>query len=436
MTQIEFAKKNKTTPEMARVASDESVDIGFIRKGLANGTIVIPRNIKRNIAKVCGIGQGLKTKINANIGTSKDSSNITLELEKMDESVKLGADAIMDLSTGSRIGETRRKILQKAKVPVGTVPIYEIVINGLSKYGSIAKIKVDDMFDVLESQALEGVDFFTIHAGVTKRALDILKENPRLLDIVSRGGAFMAEWIISNKRENPFYENFDRVIDLARRYDITLSLGDGLRPGSVADATDKPQIAELIVLGELQKRALKNGVQVMIEGPGHVPINQIEANVILEKSLCNGAPFYVLGPLVTDIAPGYDHITSAIGGAIAGSAGADFLCYVTPSEHLRLPTIEDVREGVIASKIAAHAADIAKGVKGAIKKDMDISRARAARDWEKQFNLAIDSIKPRSYRKMSKPGLKDVCTMCGEYCSIKTAEKCLRSKENAVVGRT
>lgn len=429
MTQIEFAKKNKTTPEMTRVADDESVDIGFIRKGLVDGTIVIPKNARRNIIKVCGIGQGLRTKINANIGTSKDSSNITLELEKMDESVKLGADAVMDLSTGPRIGETRRKILQRVKVPLGTVPIYEIVINGLNKYGSIAKIKTEDMFSVLESQALEGVDFFTIHAGVTKGALDILKENPRLLDIVSRGGAFMAEWIISNKKENPFYEHFDRVIDIAKRYDITLSLGDGLRPGSIADATDKAQIAELVVLGELQKRALKKGVQVMIEGPGHVPINQIETNVLLEKSLCNGAPFYVLGPLVTDIAPGYDHITAAIGGAIAGSAGADFLCYVTPSEHLRLPTIEDVREGVIASKIAAHAADIAKGVKGAIKKDIEISRARAARDWERQFNLAIDSIKPRSYRNTSKPALKDVCTMCGEFCSIKTAEKCLRGKE-------
>ncbi len=426
MTQLEFAKKGKITPEMRCVALDEGVDTEFIRKGLANGTIVIPKNINRRISKVCGIGAGLRTKINANIGTSKDSSDISHELKKMEESIRLGADAVMDLSTGPNIDGTRRKILSKSKVPVGTVPIYEIVIEGLKRYGSIAKIKVDEMFEILEKQAAEGVDFFTIHAGVTKKALDILKKSGRLLNIVSRGGAFLAEWMITNNKENPFYDNFDHVIDIAKRYDITLSLGDGLRPGSVADATDKPQIAELIVLGELQKRAFEKGVQVIIEGPGHVPINQIEANVVLEKSLCNGAPFYVLGPLVTDIAPGYDHITSAIGGAIAASAGADFLCYVTPSEHLRLPTIEDVRDGVIASKIAAHAADIAKGVKGAIDRDINISRARAARDWQKQFGLAIDNVKAKKYRAMSKPKLKDVCTMCGEYCSIKTAEKCLR----------
>ncbi len=426
MTQLEFAKKGKTTAEMIQVSRDEGLTIDFIRKGLAEGIIVIPKNKKHNIARPCGIGKGLRTKINANIGTSKDSSNIANELKKLEESVRLGADTIMDLSTGPRIEETRRQILARSKVPVGTVPIYEIVIKGLKKHGSIAGIMTDEMFAVIEQQAKEGVDFFTIHAGVTRKALSVLKENARLLDIVSRGGAFLAEWIISNNRENPFYEHFDRVIDIAKHYDVTLSLGDGLRPGSVADATDKPQITELIILGELQKKALKNGVQVMIEGPGHVPINQIEANVLLEKSLCNGAPFYVLGPLVTDIAPGYDHITSAIGGAVAASAGADFLCYVTPSEHLRLPTLEDVREGVVASKIAAHAADIAKNIKGAIDKDIAISRARARRDWKKQFQLAIDKKKPAEYRKESLPNLKDVCTMCGEYCSIKTAEKCLR----------
>jgi phosphomethylpyrimidine synthase len=347
------------------------------------------------------------------------------ELKKMEECERLGADTIMDLSTGARLEETRRRILAASNIPVGTVPIYEIVIKGLKKRGSIASITAEDMFSVLESQAKEGVDFFTIHAGVTKRALSLLKENPRILDIVSRGGAFLAEWIMTNKRENPFYENFDRVIDIARRYDVTLSLGDGLRPGSVLDATDKPQIAELVVLGELQKRALKKGVQVMIEGPGHIPLNQIEANVLMEKSVCSGAPFYVLGPIVTDIAPGYDHITAAIGGAIAASAGADFLCYVTPSEHVRLPTLEDVREGVVASKIAAHAADIAKNIPGAIDRDSLMSKARAGRDWRKQFELAIDSVKPAQYRKESEPSKEDVCTMCGDYCSIKTAEKCL-----------
>ena len=425
MTQLEIAKKGKISTQMRLIAEDEGVSAEFIRKGVAKGTIVIPKNIKRLVSKVCGIGKGLRTKINANIGTSKDSSDIAHEIKKMEESIALGADTIMDLSTGPNIEATRLEILARSSVPVGTVPIYEIVINGLKDHGSIVDITVEEMFRVLEKQAEEGVDFFTIHAGVTKKAIAILKRNPRILDIVSRGGAFLAEWIIGNNKENPFYENFDRVIDLARRYDITLSLGDGLRPGSVADASDKPQIEELRTLGELQKRAVKKRVQVMIEGPGHVPVDQIEANVVLEKILCNGAPFYVLGPLVTDIAPGYDHITSAIGGAIAGSAGADFLCYVTPAEHLRLPTLEDVREGVIASKIAAHAADIAKGVKGAIKKDIDISMARSRRDWKKQFELAIDSAKPKNYRDSSQPRLKDVCTMCGEYCSIKTAEKCL-----------
>ncbi len=426
MTQIEIAKSGKTSPEMRRVAKDESVSIDFIRKGLVNGTIVIPKNTGHRLKNPCGIGKGLKTKINANIGTSKDSSGIANELKKMRQCIKLGADAIMDLSTGPRMDETRRRILAQSEVPVGTVPIYEIVVKGIKARGSIADITVDDMFGCLEKQAREGVDFFTIHSGVTAKVLSILKENPRLLDIVSRGGAFLAKWIIANGRENPFYQYFDRVIEIAKRYDITLSLGDGLRPGSISDATDKPQISELVTLGQLQKRALKKGVQVMIEGPGHVPINQIEANVQLEKSLCNGAPFYVLGPLVTDIAPGYDHITSAIGGAIAASAGADFLCYVTPSEHVRLPTLEDVREGVIASKIAAHAADIAKNIPGAMDRDIAISKARGKRDWKKQFELALDKVKPTEYRKASMPKEKDVCTMCGDCCSIKTAEECLR----------
>ena len=428
MTQLEIAKAGRISPEMRRVAKDEGLAPEVIRQGVARGRIVIPKNRNRRIAKPCGIGEGLKTKINANLGTSRDSSSLAAELKKMKAAIELGADAVMDLSTGSRIEETRRRMLAKSGVPVGTVPIYEMVIKGLSRYGAIKDITVDEMFAVLEEQAEDGVDFFTIHAGVVRRALQVLKKNPRLLDIVSRGGAFLAEWMLANNRENPFYEHFDRVLDIANRHDITLSLGDGLRPGSIADATDAPQVLELVTLGELRKAAMKRGVQVMIEGPGHVPINEIEANVILEKSICGGAPFYVLGPLVTDVAPGYDHITSAIGGALAGSYGADFLCYVTPSEHLRLPSLEDVKEGVIASKIAAHAADIAKGVKGAIDWDIAISKARAARDWKKQFSLAIDKARPREYRKSSKPGLSDVCTMCGEYCSIRVAERCLRGK--------
>ncbi|MFA5143137.1 MAG: phosphomethylpyrimidine synthase ThiC [Candidatus Omnitrophota bacterium] len=426
MTQIDIARAGKISPEVARIAKDENVSAEMVRKGLSGGVIVVPKNRNRSVSRPCGIGKGLRTKINANIGTSRDSSDISIELMKTKAAIDLGADTVMDLSTGRMINATRKKILAKSGVPVGTVPIYEIVITALKRYGRIKDIPVSYMLKVLERQAGEGVDFFTIHAGVTKQALKALSKYPRILDIVSRGGAFLAEWMLENNRENPFYDHFDEVIDIAKRHDVTLSLGDGLRPGAIADATDSPQILELLTLGELQKSALRRGVQVMIEGPGHVPIDQIEANVILEKSVCNGAPFYVLGPLVTDIAPGYDHITAAIGGAIAASKGADFLCYVTPSEHLRLPTLEDVREGVIASKIAAHAADIAKGVKGSIDRDIAISRARRQRNWERQFALAIDIQRPKKYRASSKPGTKDVCTMCGEYCSIKISEKCLK----------
>lgn len=428
MTQLELARRGKISAEMRRVANDEGVDPEFVRRGIAKGNIVIPKNIRHRLSLLCGIGKGLKTKINANIGTSKGASDIAGELTKMDAAISLGADTVMDLSTGARIKETRQAIISRSKVPVGTVPIYEIVINGIKKYGAVKDITVEDIFDALESQAADGVDFFTIHAGVTRPAVETLRRHPRILDIVSRGGAFIAQWMIENGRENPFYSNFDRVIDIAKRYDITLSLGDGLRPGAIADATDGPQIMELATLGELQKKAFRKGVQVIIEGPGHVPLNQIETNVILEKEFCSGAPFYVLGPLVTDIAPGYDHITAAIGGAIAAGKGADFLCYVTPAEHLRLPTLDDVREGVIASKIAAHAGDIAKGLKGAMDRDIAISKARRDRDWKKQFKLAIDTVKPDRYRKTSHPDIKDVCTMCGEYCSIKTAEKCFGRK--------
>ena len=426
MTQINIARSGRISPEVSHVAKDERVTTDFIRKGLSDGNIVIPKNKGRKLSRPCGIGTGLRTKINANIGTSKDSFSISGEIKKMEAAVSLGADAIMDLSTGEMINKTREKILEASSVPIGTVPIYEIVILGLKRFSFIKDIPVGYMMGVLEAQAKEGVDFFTIHAGVTSQVIKNLKDNPRILDIVSRGGAFLAEWMIENNRENPFYEHFDQVIDIARRYDVTLSLGDGLRPGAIMDATDSPQILELVTLGELQKRALAKGVQVMIEGPGHVPIDQIEANVLLEKSICNGAPFYVLGPLVTDVAPGYDHITAAIGGAIAASKGADFLCYVTPAEHLRLPTLEDVREGVIASKIAAHAGDIAKCVRGAMDWDIAISRARKERNWEKQFALAIDKAKPERYRATSKPGAKDVCAMCSEYCSIKVAEKCFK----------
>src|SRR3989338_3955271 len=424
MTQIESARKEKVTSEVELVAKAEGLDAKLVAAKVASGRIAIPRNIKRRTSsQPCGIGEGLKTKINANLGTSKGSSDIANELEKMRVAIELGSDTIMDLSTGAKANETRRAILEGSSVPVGTVPIYQMAISSLARHGAIKYMTIAEIFAVLEEQAKDGVDFFTIHAGVTKNVIDTLRSNPRILDIVSRGGAFLAERVLENGKENPFYEHFDKVLDIAKEYDITLSLGDGLRPGSVADATDKAQVAELVTLGELQRRAVENGVQVIIEGPCHIPINQIEANVKLEKSICNGAPFYVLGPLVTDVAPGYDHITAAIGCAIAGAAGADFLCYVTPSEHLALPTIEDVREGVIASKIAAHAADIAKGVKGAMNRDIQMAKARKALNWDEQIRLSVDPERARLLRESSPPSDKEVCTMCGSLCAIKVSNK-------------
>jgi len=423
--QIHTAIKGIFSKEIEHVARSEMLEPEAIAQGLVRGTIVIPKNNGRSLKNACAIGKGTRTKVNANIGTSQNAARLEDELAKLDACTALGADTVMDLSTGSHLQKTRRAILKRSPVPVGTVPIYEIVINGIKKHGSAKKVSTDEMFAVVEEHAKDGVDFFTIHAGVTRAVIASLTKSGRILDIVSRGGAFLAEWMIENGRENPFYEQYDRLLDIAHRFDVTLSLGDGLRPGSVADATDGPQLAELITLGELQQRALKHGVQSMIEGPGHVPLHQIEANVALEKAVCHEAPFYVLGPLVTDIAPGYDHITAAIGGALAARAGADYLCYVTPSEHLRHPTIEDVREGVVASKIAAHAADIAKGIKGALERDRAMSRARSERDWKKQFKLALDPEKPKLMREQSLPDVDDVCTMCGEYCSIKTAHACL-----------
>ncbi|OGX30306.1 MAG: phosphomethylpyrimidine synthase [Omnitrophica WOR_2 bacterium RIFCSPHIGHO2_01_FULL_49_10] len=331
----------------------------------------------------------------------------------------------MDLSTGGDLRKIRKAILEASRVPVGTVPIYEAAVAADRKKRAIPFITAGEMFAVLEEQAREGVDFFTIHCGVTTKAVDCLKKEGRVIGVVSRGGAIMIEWMAHNGRENPFYEEFDRVLDIARKYDVTLSLGDGMRPGCLADASDKAQIQELMTLGELSLKARAAGVQVMIEGPGHVPINQIEANVLLEKEVCHGAPFYVLGPLVTDIAPGYDHITSAIGGALAAAYGADFICYVTPSEHLGLPSVDDVKTGVISARIAAHAADIAKGIKGALDWDITMSSARKKRDWQKQFALAIDPKRAREYRNRLKPVSKDVCTMCGQYCSMKISEEYL-----------
>ncbi len=425
-TQLEYAKNNTLTPLMKRIARDETICPKQILRLLKSGRLVIPLNKKHKLKKPCGIGFGLRTKINANIGTSTDKYQLEDELKKLDVAVKYGADTVMDLSVGGNIKKIRNQILKHSPVPVGTVPVYEIAVNAQRSKKNLLKFDIDDILDILEAQASEGIDFFTIHAGVTKKSLNILKNNRRLLDIVSRGGAILASWIAHHKKENPFYEYFDKILDIAYKYDVTLSLGDALRPGSILDATDKAQICELKILGELTRCARKRNVQVIIEGPGHVPLNQIEKNVALEKKICRGAPFYVLGPLVTDVASGYDHISSSIGGALAASFGADFLCYVTPSEHLRHPSVSDVKEGVIASRIAAHAADIVKKIKSATQWDKEMSLARKRRDWKRQIKLSIDPDKAKYYRTSSRPHLLDVCTMCGEYCSIKLMEKCLR----------
>ncbi len=423
MNQLEQARKGIATKDIEEVASSEGVDPQFIIEGMAAGHIIIPRNKNHTTIPPIGIGKGLRTKINANIGTSKDHQDIEEELKKLRLSVKSGADTVMDLSTGGPLDEIRNTILKESTVPIGTVPVYQAVIEAVQSDKAMVHMSTELLFKVIEKHAEDGVDFITVHCGLTRESVGRLKREGRLMDVVSRGGAFTVEWMAYNKKENPLYEHYDRLLDIAYEYDLTLSLGDGLRPGCLADATDRGQVQELIILGELAERAWAKDVQVMIEGPGHVPIHQITTNVQLQKQLCHGAPFYVLGPLVIDIAPGYDHITSAIGGALAASAGADFLCYVTPSEHLRLPTIEDVKTGVIASKIAAHAADIAKGVKGAMEKDIKMAECRKKMDWKRQIELSLDPALADQLRSTSQPADKDVCTMCGEFCAIKLLNK-------------
>jgi len=422
MTQIECAKKKKITGEMRIVAADEGLSPEYICSCIAEGTVVIPLNIRRRQDKrlrVVGIGKGLRTKVNANIGSSPDKVSLMAEKKKLDAAIEAGADSVMDLSTGGDIGKIRRMVLERSILPVGTVPIYQVACETVRQGKRVGKMDVDSIFRVIEEQAGEGVDFMTIHCGVTKRIVETLARSRRITGIVSRGGVFMAQWIMENNRENPLYEQFGRLLDIAYEYDLTLSLGDGLRPGCLADATDAVQIAELSVLGELADMARQRNVQVMIEGPGHVPLNQIEANVLLEKSLCKGAPFYLLGPLVTDVAAGYDHISCAIGSAVAAAYGADFLCYVTPAEHLRLPDVNDVTEGVIATRIAAHAADVAKGVKGALDWDIKISKARKSLNWKRQERFSISPKKFREERRKSKPRDARVCTMCGEFCAMR-----------------
>ena len=410
-----------------RCAKTEDASPEALRAGILKGHVVIPKNNKHAVDRPCAIGTGMTTKVNANIGLSQGNSDIDTELLKMGVAVKAGTDTLMDLSTGSGVKKVLKKLLAECPVPLGTVPIYELACEKRTTFNTL---KADDFLEVLERQATEGVDFFTIHAGITLDAVRFANEKrPRILSIVSRGGALLASWMLANNKENPFLVNFDRVLAILKKYDVTLSLGDSLRPGSIMDASDELQIGELHMLGKLQKIAYTEGVQTIIEGPGHMPLDQIEANMKLEKTVCNGAPFYVLGPLVTDAAPGYDHIVGAIGGAIAAWHGADFLCYVTPAEHVKLPDVEDVRMGVIASKIAAHAADIVKKHPSAIKRDTEISKARANRDWGKQFALALDPETPEIMRKRSMPSQKDVCTMCGDLCSIKITEESFSPQE-------
>lgn len=419
MTQLKKARSGNVTPEMKIVAENEHVDAAWLRDQVANGRVVIPANLRHDKLVPCGIGEGLFVKVNANIGTSSDRSVLEEELEKLKSSIKAGADTVMDLSTGSDIDGSRRAIIKESSIPVGTVPIYQAVVEAIEDKGGLIHLTVDKIFDVIERQAEDGVDFITVHCGLTRPALDMLKKQGRVTDIVSRGGAFLTCWMLHHEKENPLYENFDRLLSIAKKYDLTLSLGDGLRPGCLADATDRAQIHELMTLGHLTQLAWEEDVQVMIEGPGHMPIDQIQANVLLQKKLCHHAPFYVLGPLVTDIGAGYDHVVCAIGGALAGAAGADFLCYVTPAEHLCLPSVEDVMEGVIVTKIAAHAADIARGNKFALERDRKMAVARKNLDWESQLGLAIAPEKARKYREQNPPSEDDVCTMCGKYCAIK-----------------
>jgi len=419
----EDAISGKVTLVFEKCAEVEGVDVSVIMEGVADGTVAITKNNNHDFDKIIAIGKGTSTKVNANIGSSKDIASLDEEIKKLGVAIGAGADTIMDLSLGGDLDEIRRGILNKCPVPLGTVPIYQAVAETVEQNKAITDITVDDLFKVIEKQAIDGVDFMTIHCGINRHLQDRLKNQPRKMGVVSRGGSFTLEWMNHNKRENPMFEHFDDLLAILKEHEVTLSLGDGIRPGCLADATDKNQIQELITLGELTERAWAAGVQVIIEGPGHMAMNQIEANVLLQKKLCKGAPFYVLGPLVTDIAPGYDHITGAIGGAIAAASGADYLCYVTPAEHLKLPNCADVHEGVIASKIAAHAADIVKGIPGTIDKDNNMARYRKDLDWEKQIEVSIDPKKAAEYRHEGGGEKTDACSMCGEFCAVKVFDR-------------
>ncbi len=421
-TQMDAARQGIVTPQMEAAAKKEQIDVKELQGLMAQGKAVIPANKLHTCLEPNAIGSMLKTKINVNLGTSRDWKDLDMELEKVNDAVKMGAESIMDLSSFGDTQKFRRKLTAQCPAIIGTVPIYDAVVY---YHKPLKEITSKEWIDIVEMHAKDGVDFMTIHVGINKATADRFKKNKRLTNIVSRGGSIIFAWMEMTGEENPFYEHYDHILDICREYDVTLSLGDACRPGCIADAGDISQIEELVTLGELTKRAWERDVQVIIEGPGHMALNQIEANMKIQQTICHGAPFYVLGPLVTDVAPGYDHITAAIGGAIAAANGASFLCYVTPAEHLRLPDVDDVKEGIIASKIAAHAADIAKGVKGAADWDYQMSTARKNLDWEEMFRLSIDPEKARRYRAQAKPEKEDTCSMCGNFCAVKNMNRIL-----------
>ena len=422
MTQMDAARKGIVTEELKKVAKKEGMEEKELMKLVAEGKAIIPANRLHKCLDPNGIGSMLKTKINVNLGTSRDCKDLDMELEKVNDAVKMGAESIMDLSSWGDTQKFRRKLTAECPAIIGTVPIYDAVVY---YHKPLKEITSEEWIRIVEMHAEDGVDFQTIHVGINRQTADRFKRAKRLTNIVSRGGSIIFAWMEMTGQENPFYEHFDRILDICQKYDVTLSLGDACRPGCIADATDISQIEELVTLGELTRRAWEKNVQVIIEGPGHMPLNQIAANMQIQQTICQGAPFYVLGPLVTDVAPGYDHITAAIGGAIAAANGASFLCYVTPAEHLRLPDVDDVKEGIIASKIAAHAADIAKGIKGAADWDREMSTARKKLDWEKMFDLSIDPEKARRYRASAKPEKEDTCSMCGNFCAVKNMNRIL-----------
>ncbi len=425
-TQMDAAKKGIVTREMEIVAKKEHMPVDVLMARIAKGEVVIPANKNHKCIDPEGVGTGCRTKINVNLGVSRDHNNYEEEMAKAKLAAEMHAEAIMDLSCYGKTQKFRQDLIATSPAMIGTVPMYDAV-GMLDK--ALKNITVDEFFSVVERHAQDGVDFITVHCGMNQKTAERIKNNPRLTSIVSRGGSILFAWMEMNKQENPFYEYYDRLLDICEKYDVTISLGDACRPGSIADSTDAAQIEELITLGELTKRAWAHNVQVMIEGPGHMAFNEIEANMVLEKKLCHNAPFYVLGPLVTDVAPGYDHITAAIGGTMAATAGADFLCYVTPAEHLRLPTVEDVKEGIVAFKIAAHAADIAKGLPHARDWDNAMSKARADVDFPKMIELAIDPEKAEAYRASSKPEKEDTCTMCGKMCPMRNMKKILAGED-------